>query len=276
MGLAAMMNESVQYVIVKHRRSAPLRLIARFSERYLRAWYNENRWTFTNNGESFVLTQFGQWAAGRKVTIWDVGAHGGEWSDAAHQVVPFAAIHSFEIIPEIAATVTDTEWRSAHALGLSNAEGTVEVHWNKGHNTESSINPRAEGLTYRTSDVEVIQCQVQAGDKLVGELGHPDFLKVDTEGHEANVLRGFSETLRSSSAPALIQLEYGSTYVPAGATLRDIYSLLPGYSIGRLYPDYVDFKSYDYSDEHFRMGNMIATRDPELKRLLAGLSAGRA
>jgi FkbM family methyltransferase len=274
MGRAGMSKETLQYIIAKNRRSIPLRLIAGFSQKYLRAWYNENRWGFANNGEAFVLARFSQWAEDRKVTIWDVGAHGGEWSEAAHKMVPSAAVHSFEIIPEIASTLTDTEWRSAHAFGLSNTEGTVDVHWNKGHNTESSINPRAESVTYRTSPVEVIRCQVRAGDKLVGELGHPDFLKIDTEGHEAYVLRGFSETLQSSNAPALIQFEYGTTYVPSGTTLRDIYSLLPGYSIGRLYPDYVDFKSYDYSDEHLRMGNMIATRDQALKKLLAGLFAG--
>jgi FkbM family methyltransferase len=270
-----MNKETLQYVIAKNRRSLPLRLIAGCSEKYLRAWYNQNRWGFTNNGEAFVLARFGQWAEGRKVTIWDVGAHGGEWSEAAHKMVPFAMVHSFEIIPEIASTLTDTEWRSAHGFGLSNAEAMVDVHWNKGHNTESSINPRAESVTYRTSPVEVIRCHVHTGDKLVGELGHPDFLKIDTEGHEAYVLRGFSETLGSSSAPALIQFEYGTTYVPSGTTLRDIYSLLPGYSIGRLYPDYVEFKSYDYSDEHLRMGNMIATRDQALKKLLVGLFVGR-
>lgn len=274
MGCTGMVNETLQYIIAKNRRSLPLRLIAGWSERYLRAWYNENRWGLENNGEAFVLARFGRWAEGRRVTVWDVGAHVGDWSEATHKMVPFATVHSFEIIPEIASTLTDTEWRSAHAFGLSDAEGTVDVHWNKGHKTESSINPRAESATYRTSPVEVIQCQVRAGDKLVDELGYPDFLKIDTEGHEASVLRGFSETLRSTRAPALIQFEYGTTYVPSGTTLRDIYSLLPGYSIGRLYPDYVDFKSYEYSDEHLRMGNMIATRDQALIKLLAGLFAG--
>lgn len=260
----------LQGMITKNRRALPLRLIAACSESYLRAWYNEARWQFENNGEAFVLSQLNQWAQGRRTTIWDVGAHNGEWSEAAHKMVPSASIHSFEIIPEIAATLSDSDWRSAHSFGLSDTEGTVDVHWNKIHNTESSIHPRSERSSFQDSSVSVIQCQIRSGDKIVGDLGFPDFLKIDTEGHEAYVLRGFCETLQSSNAPSLIQFEYGETYVPSGSTLREIYSLLPGYSIGRLYPNYVDFKSYSYSDEHLRMGNMIATRDRQLQDLLAG------
>jgi FkbM family methyltransferase len=237
---------------------------------YLRAWYNEARWDFESNGEAFVLSRFDQWAQGREVVIWDVGAHYGEWSEAAHELVPTARVHCFEIIRETASKLSDNEWRSTHAFGLSDVDGAVDVHWNKGNDTESSIDPRVEFRSFQGVPVSVVRSQVRTGDRLVDELGPPDFVKIDVEGHEAHVLRGFGETLRSGSAPRLIQFEYGATYVPSGSTLREIYTLLPGYSIGRLYPDYVDFKPYSYSDEHLRMGNMIATRDQALRNLLAG------
>lgn len=265
-----MIKHKLQEIIAKNRRSAPLRLIAKSSEKYLHAWYNEARWDFRTNGEAFVLARFSQWARGRPVVVWDVGAHYGEWSEAAHEMVPSAAVHSFEIIPAIAATLTDTKWRSVHPFGLSDADGVVDVHWNQGHDTESSINPRTEAATFQGAPVALTQCQVRAGDKLVAELGAPDFLKIDVEGHEAYVLRGFRETLEGDNSPRLIQFEYGATYVPSGSTLREMYGLLPGYSIGRLYPDYVDFKPYAYSDEHLRMGNMIAAKDQDLRNLLAG------
>jgi FkbM family methyltransferase len=263
-------KNNLQRIIAKNRRSVPLRLAAKYSEMYLRAWYNQGCWDFENNGEAFVLSRFNQWAQGRDVVIWDVGAHYGEWSEAAHRLVPSAAVHSFEIIQEMALRLTGADWRSAHAFGLSDVEGMVDVHWNKGHDTESSINPRSEFRTFRTAPVVVTQCQVRAGDRLVGELGSPDFVKIDVEGHEAHVIRGFRETLRGPTAPWLIQFEYGETYVPSGSTLREVYALLPNYSIGRLYPGYVDFRPYSYSDEHLRMGNMIATRDEALQNLLAG------
>jgi FkbM family methyltransferase len=264
-----MIKDKLQRVIAENRRSAPLRLIAKCSEKYLHAWYNEARWDFGSNGESFVLSRFNKWSHGRKVVIWDIGAHYGEWSEAAHRMAPNATIHSFEIIPDMAVRLTDSDWRSAHPFGLSDAEGVVDVHWNKWHDTENSINPRSEAPTFQGASVAVIQCPVKTGDQLVSELGAPDFVKIDVEGHEAYVLRGFRDALQSESAPQLIQFEYGATYVPSGSTLREIYALLPNYSIGRLYPDHVDFKPYSYSDEHLRMGNMIATRDQALRNLLA-------
>ena len=67
-----------------------------------------------------------------------------------------------------------------------------------------------------------------------------------------------------------MQFEYGSTYVPAGATLREVYGLLgdAGYRIGRLHPDHVDFQAYALELEHYRMGNYIAVRDPDLVAVL--------
>ena len=265
-----MIKYKLQEIIAKNRRSVPLRLIAKCSEKYLHAWYNEARWDFESNGEAFVLSRFNQWTQGREVVIWDVGAHYGEWSEAAHKLVPAASVHSFEIIQEVALRSNDTDWRSMHAFGLSDVEGVVEVHWNKVHDTENSINPRPEFPTYQSAPVAVIQCPVKTGDQLVDGLGSPDFVKIDVEGHEAYVLRGLRKTLEGGSAPRLIQFEYGATYVPSGSTLREIYALLPDYAIGRLYPNYVDFKPYGYADEHLRMGNMIATRDQALRSLLSG------
>jgi hypothetical protein len=61
--------------------------------------------------------------------------------------------------------------------------------------------------------------------------------------------------------------------------LREAYQLLEpfGYTIGRLYPDGVDFKPYEYQDDHFRMGNYvaIAAGDP-LKKNLAHFRHGAA
>jgi FkbM family methyltransferase len=258
----------LRQIIREHRRSVPLRLIAMSCEKYLRVWYNEDFWEFESNGEAFVLSRFNQWAQGREVVIWDVGAHHGEWAEAAHKLVPSAAVHSFEIVPEAASQLTDTDWWSTYAFGLSDVEDVVDVYWNNVSGTNSSINPRSETVGFE--DGLIIRCRVKTGDQLVDELGSPDFVKIDVEGHEAFVLRGLRQTLRGRSAPRLIQFEYGATYVPSGSTLREIYALLPNYSIGRLFPNYVDFKPYDYSGEHLRMGNMIATRDQGLQSLLAG------
>jgi hypothetical protein len=97
-------------------------------------------------------------------------------------------------------------------------------------------------------------------------------MKIDVEGHEVEVVRGFSDTLKNEKLrPAIIQFEYGDTYIPARHSLCEMYELLEpnGYSIGRLYYNGVDFKRYEFADDHYRMGNYIAVKsDPDLVKLL--------
>jgi hypothetical protein len=103
---------------------------------------------------------------------------------------------------------------------------------------------------------------VITGDKYVRDngVGHIHTLKIDTEGHELSVLKGFASTLQAGRI-SLIQFEHGSVHIAARSLLRDFYQLLSpiDFTIGRLHPRCVDFKEYDHrEDEQFRMGNYIA------------------
>ena len=103
------------------------------------------------------------------------------------------------------------------------------------------------------------------------QISPPGFIKIDVEGHELSVLRGAQALFAGPNAPAMLQIEYGETYIPSGSTLQALYQLLEphGYSVGRLYPNHVHFKPYEYEDDNFRMGNLIAARGPELVKLLS-------
>src|SRR5262249_51897117 len=128
--------------------------------------------------------------------------------------------------------------------------------------------PLLEGRYYQGADLTIVSCAVQTGDEYLREnqVALVGFLKIDTEGHEIPVLKGFAELLAGSRAPRVIQFEYGTTWLAGRHRLSDAYSILErnNYSIGRLYPAGVAFKRYEASDESFRMGNYIAARDPEL------------
>ena len=50
-----------------------------------------------------------------------------------------------------------------------------------------------------------------------------DFLKIDTEGHELEILKGFEDKL---SIVEIIQFEYGGTYLDSNIKLNDIISYL--------------------------------------------------
>ncbi len=109
-------------------------------------------------------------------------------------------------------------------------------------------------------------------DTMIAEaLFAPALFKIDTEGHDAAVLRGANRLLGSDQAPAMIQFEYGNTWLPAGETLERTQDLLEqhGYKVGRLYPNHVGFKRYEYNDDQFRMGNVVAVKPAALLAALA-------
>lgn len=224
------------------------------------------------------MSTFAKWRAGKPCRVWDVGANKGQWAFAARELLPQAAITSFEIVPGIADTLNelakDCNWWSVERLGLSDRPGTIAVTWNKTHDLTSSITPVTDSRWFTNAQTEQVMCPVTTLDLYSEQIGYvPTLLKIDVEGHEAAVLEGGSALLSGSSAPAMIQFEYGSTWFGAQRMLGPVQRRLEcfGYVVGRLYPDHVDFHPFSEADEHFRMGNMIAARDLALRQLLAGL-----
>lgn len=265
----------VRSLIRNNRKSVIMRSSARLAERYLNAWYNSGHYDFATNGEGLVLEKLREASEGEVFNIWDVGAHEGDYALEAHRILPNAHVTCFEILPPIAERIGarrfDLSWFSLQVKGLSNEAGLRHVTWNRTYDTTNSISPRLDTEWFSSSDLLQIECEVTTIDKLVHEgFTPPNFLKIDVEGHEAAVLDGATDLLRSDYAPILIQFEYGDTWIPESKTLFEVQSKLQnsGYSVGRLYPQGVHFKNYHFSDEKFRMGNMIAVRDERLQRLL--------
>jgi FkbM family methyltransferase len=249
-------------------------MIASGCETFLRTYYNENFYDFQSNGEQFAMRRAADYLGAGAVVIWDVGAHDGEWALMAREIFPAAAIHCFEIVPlvaeRLAATMAGDQALTVHALGLSDATGERTVHLNAAFETTTSLSPRHGHELFHAGTSEV-PCRCVTGDLMARDTPPPTILKLDVEGHEVAVLRGAKQVLTSPGAPAMIQIEYGDTYLPSHNTLKDVYEAVEagGYHIGRLYPNHVDFKPYEYQDDNFRMGNLIAVRDGRLRAMLS-------
>ncbi len=157
--------------------------------------------------------------------IFDVGANVGYWALTAARVNPSATIHSFEIVPEtFAAFVENTKTYGrivANAIGLSDREGTVPVHVADGVNSVhfSTATPFANGRR--------VECPMTRGDLYAARAGieRIDFLKIDVEGGEYDVLMGFSDMLGRGTI-GLIQFEYGPASIDSRKLLKDYYNLL--------------------------------------------------
>ncbi len=260
-----------------NRRAAPFRVLASSAEKYLRAYYNEGFYDFSRNGEGFAISTFARWKGDDPCTVWDVGANKGQWAQTAHSILPAARVVSFEIIPALADQIGEAagtaDWWTVEQVGLSNEPGEVEVTWNAVHDSTNAIAPDPDSRWFAHGDVSRIICPVTTLDDYWKKAGEgPDFLKIDVEGHDWAVLEGGERLLSGSSAPEMIQFEYGHTWFGSQRMLGPVQRRLEGfgYEVGRLYPDHVDFRPFAAGDEHFRMGNMIAVRDNSLKALLSG------
>jgi FkbM family methyltransferase len=230
------------------------------------------------NGERRVLEVL---AAGSPGCVFDVGANIGDWSLAAAALMPGARIEAFEIVPDTAA---EAAWRLAaagagagrvtlHPVGLSDAPGTITVAHLPGFSQGSSAAVRQP-----VGDVQWRECTVQTGDAFCREHGidHVDLLKIDVEGLESRVLKGFAGMLSAGRVDA-VQFEYGHLNASVRFLLGDFYELFDGYgfTVGKIYPDGVDFRAYEpWRDENFRGPNYLAVRRERVD-LVARLAAHR-
>jgi FkbM family methyltransferase len=86
-----------------------------------------------------------------------------------------------------------------------------------------------------------------------------DFLKIDTEGFELNVLKG-CEKLLSEKKIIFIQFEYGGTFKDKGIKLNDVISFLNNFEY-RVYDITPDDKVYEVKDfsDNYNYNNFLST-----------------
>jgi hypothetical protein len=84
-------------------------------------------------------------------------------------------------------------------------------------------------------------------------------LKIDTEGHEFEVLKGAKKLLKSGKIE-MIQLEFNEMNVISRVFFKDIWDLMPNYDFYRMLPDgLVRIESYSpIFCEIFAYQNIIA------------------
>jgi len=201
-------------------------------------------------------------------TAFDVGANAGDWTLAIKQALPAVAVHAFEILPttaqELAARVSHLQGVRLNRIGLSDVVGDVQVWFSPGNSVLTSV------IEDRTSENPVLAgtwksqtLPVTTGDAYVSEqcVERIDLLKIDAEGSEMKVLRGFESSF-ARSIIHIVQFEYAplNKYIPL--LLRDLYAFFTqrGFVVGKLFPNGVAFKPYEAEDENFLGLNYIACR----------------
>ncbi len=271
-----MLKQRLLRSLARNRQSHLLRRLDRMCVRFHEAFENLD-YDFRANGENFVLETLSHQPEVR--TILDVGANVGDWAAMAAKSIPGAAIHSFEIVPETRERLRENCAPFAnvhpHPFGLSEAPGEIEVYYAKDMNANATC---IEGISemFHKRHPPAVKARVTTGDRFCAEqgIGRIDFLKMDVEGFEPQVLRGFRAKLETGDV-RMIQFEYGYVNIVVKFLLKDFYDFLAPYGmkIGKIYPDRVEFRDYDLHDENFLGPNYLAVH-ASMQPLLADL-AGR-
>jgi FkbM family methyltransferase len=251
------------------RHNPVLRTAAKLCRQYLK-WFGNASYKPARNGERWVLESL---RTETIHTVLDVGANVGNWSLMAAELLPQATIYALEVVPNTAATLRERV--GAHdrirpfSLGLAAETGTLSLQYNEVASTHTTFTDYPHSWAG-----DRIDCPVMEGDQFLVRQGidQVDFLKIDVEGAEHLVLQGLEESLRQGRI-RFIQFEYGLVNILTHFLLRDFYELFRGYgyAVGKIYPDYVEFRDYDLRDEDFLGPNYLACR-PDDKALphLAG------
>lgn len=254
----------------RNRRNRVVRKLAFWGRALYRSYENVS-YDFHRNGEQRVLDVLSGDPTVK--TLLDVGANAGEWSAMAAQRLPGAQIHAFEIVPSTAAIFEANNRHLANvrlnALGLSDREGEDQVFFAEGQSTIATCVPDFAD-DFHHIETKAISVRTATGDGYCAAYGieRVDFLKVDVEGYEDKVLRGFSGLLKARAIRA-IQFEYGYVNIASRFLLKDFYDLLTqhGFVVGKIYPTYVDFRPYRHSHEDFLGPNFLAVLATERELL---------
>lgn len=271
--------------ILKAIRS-PSTAIANQCSRYL-DFYNDFSYDFYTNGEYDFLKKLSLLDI---KTVFDVGSNVGDWATIAGKLFPSAKIHCFELSKTTFTTLKENlngictvcvwggerekEQFLLNNFGLADTNGKIKY---KDYGRNFGGNTILLDADYHDSrfSYTLEEGMLHTGEYYTAknDISFIDLLKIDVEGAEHKVLKGFLEMLGKQKIRA-IQFEYGYTHGDAKFLMRDFYKLFNscGYIVGKIRKGRIIFSPWTYKHNDFKSGpNYIAIRetDTELYSLLS-------
>ncbi len=201
-----------------------------------------------------------------KPVIFDVGGNVGNYSLMLTKGLPHALIYAFEpngnTYNQLLANVGNLVNCINLGMGVEEKSEKIFTYSNNLTSSHASIYGGVFRTFHRAENVVELDIQMTTLDLFCEreKLTCIDFLKIDTEGNELNVLKGGTKML-SEMKVNIIQFEFGECDVYSRVFLLDFYAMLPDYNIYRLDSErLIPLYQYDSTNEIFRYQNFIAVR----------------
>lgn len=198
-----------------------------------------------------------------KPVIWDIGANRGEYTDFVLSLIPDAKMFLFEpnemwyeVISEKYSHMLNI---FVHPFMIGETNGSCDFFYFTNNNDQLSSRYNRE--VFATLPAAPIRARkpMMAIDKLIDRTTGIDFIKVDTEGAEFDVLSGAFLSM-SHKLIKFIQIEYGGTYPDANVTMKKVinYCNALGYRVYSL-DEYFIEQTLDNFVEDYHYDNYLIT-----------------
>lgn len=227
------------------------------------------------NGENRFVRE---WLRNRHepLTVFDVGANAGDFTGnfALHAQAP-CEFHLFEPHPETFARLSARFPGQPNVAlvraGVGAQKGEMPLYDVQGQHGTVWASFRREAVTEllrkppESARVEVITLDEYCERRGIERI---DYLKIDTEGFEREVLMGACRLIEAHRIRT-IQLEWNDIQTVSGFTLFQLTHLLPGFEIRRLLPNGTTLlvgngRAYHTRYDIARYSNLVCT-DPYLR-----------
>ncbi|MDA0194088.1 MAG: FkbM family methyltransferase [Bacteroidetes bacterium] len=222
--------------------------------------YENRNYDFRTNGELEVIRKLKQL---NPEIILDVGANEGAYSEMLRGNFPDSRIMAFEPGKEAFKNLESKASRlllNVYQIALADYSGKGNLYQTGPSEHDSLL--ELEGMN--REEQGFTEVDVMTGDDFIEQKGIKsiDFLKIDTEGSDLKVIRGF-ERIFAKQLISVCQFEYGYANITSRDLLIDFYRFFEerGYVVGKIYPKRVLFRNYNVRQEDFLGPNYLAVKN---------------
>ena len=206
----------------------------------------------------------------KRLIAFDIGANSGDWTLQMANTATNIDIHSFEpntnlraaLISALEQCPSDSNGISTvvNMFGLYSATGKQVLYVNGESSEQATLSSSASKGCFENSiysqEVKTLRGDEDCAAKAIYSI---DYLKIDTEGTELEVLKSFGG-LVGNGMIGFVQFEYGNASFYTGASMMKFFEILgDNYILARILPEGLEIASkYDSSLETFQWCNYLA------------------
>lgn len=162
-----------------------------------------------------------------KPVILDIGAHKGAYTDFVLGIIPEADCYLFEPNIELYNALKSV-YKNVSPFAVCEGSGIKIFNVCPKKNDELSSLYKRNIFEETGSESITVKCTSIDDLSICNNLEQIDFVKIDVEGAEKDVIAGAAAMMRDKKIK-FIQFEYGSTYIDADIQFVDILKIASGF-----------------------------------------------